>query len=238
MVSDDLLLVDGPSGEILGRAWGPALLAATDPMQPADFVERNRLDRPGTSFGYMKPIIRREFLERHALRYTTELRIAEDYQLYLDCLLAGALWRLVGEPLYHYMQWPASLSRQLSPVDLEALLAASRSDRGRYAALPAETATALRHRERGIELFLAHAVAVAAVRRRDFVGLLRILGAAEPAMLSIFARACREGALKRVGWMRGHHHLRLVQPHLPTSSIDGSNSGDRNSPGDRKIRCP
>ena len=209
MVSDDLLLVDGPSGEILGRAWGPALLAATDPMQPADFVERNRLDRPGTSFGYMKPIIRRAFLERHALRYTTELKITEDFQLYLDCLLAGARWRPVGAPLYHYLQWPQSLSRQLGPAESEAMLVGSSAHRRRHAALPPEVAAALRRRERGIKLYLAHAAAVAAVRRLDLAGLLRIL-LVEPAMLPIFARACRQGALKRVGWMKRHQHLRPV----------------------------
>lgn len=53
-------------------------------------------------FGLLKPVIRRAFLNEHGLRYTTEIRYAEDFLLFMDLLLSGARGYLTNEPLYIY----------------------------------------------------------------------------------------------------------------------------------------
>jgi succinoglycan biosynthesis protein ExoU len=40
--------------------------------------------------GFLKPLIRRSFLDRHGLRYDDRLRLGEDYALYARALAAGA----------------------------------------------------------------------------------------------------------------------------------------------------
>ena len=45
--------------------------------------------------GYLKPLIRRSFLDHHGLRYDEHLRLGEDYALYARALAAGARFLLV-----------------------------------------------------------------------------------------------------------------------------------------------
>jgi succinoglycan biosynthesis protein ExoO len=203
LVSDNLLLVDGPTGQALCPAWPASLLAAHAWLQPAAFIDRNRFDRRGIAFGYMKPVIRRDFLDRHKLRFDESLRIAEDYHLFLDCLLASARWRVLAEPLYRYAMWPGSTSRQLDRKTLQRLLAMSRERYGRREGLPREVVGALVRRERSIERFLVHVDAAAAFRAGNYRRMLAVL-ARRPDALPVFAEACRQGALKRLGLMPRH----------------------------------
>ena len=57
-------------------------------MRPADFVlsELDDSDGPLVCYGYMKPMIRREFMLQHGLRYDSQARFGEDYTLYSACL--------------------------------------------------------------------------------------------------------------------------------------------------------
>lgn len=59
---------------------------------------------PGSrhDFGYLKPLIRRAFLNAHGLRYDESLRTSEDLLLYTSMLLAGARTRTIDAPLYLY----------------------------------------------------------------------------------------------------------------------------------------
>lgn len=47
-------------------------------VDPARYLEANRLLRPGVNLGYLKPMFRRSFMIRHGLRYDESLRIGED----------------------------------------------------------------------------------------------------------------------------------------------------------------
>lgn len=103
MVADDLLLVteDGTAPPI--------------PMLGDGIEDRRMIDaatflignlpvpgRPRISFGFLKPAIRRAFLERHHLRYDPGLRFAEDFDFYLRTLLAGARFGLLAGAGYRY----------------------------------------------------------------------------------------------------------------------------------------
>lgn len=77
------------------------------------------------SFGYLKPLLRRAFLERWGLRYDEELRFSEDLNLYAQALLRGAHFLLDPGTRYVYNQTPVSVSRNgrvLPEIASQALL--------------------------------------------------------------------------------------------------------------------
>jgi succinoglycan biosynthesis protein ExoO len=63
------------------------------------------------SLGYLKPLMRRRFLNERKLRYPEDLRFAEDFHLYARALLCGARFVLYPESHYVYRQTSASASR-------------------------------------------------------------------------------------------------------------------------------
>ena len=63
------------------------------------------------SLGFLKPLIRRRFLEESGLRYSEELRFAEDFNLYVRALFCGARFLLYPESHYVYWQRAGSASR-------------------------------------------------------------------------------------------------------------------------------
>ena len=63
------------------------------------------------SLGYLKPLMRRRFLNECNLRYAEDLRFAEDFHLYARALFCGARFILYPESHYVFRQTPASASR-------------------------------------------------------------------------------------------------------------------------------
>jgi len=177
IVADNLTLV-APDGRS-----GGSILAATDdlftvPLTAAVFVRRNLFLTRGFNLGYLKPLYRRDFVTRRALRQDEGLRIAEDFHFLLDCLLAGG--RFVADPQagYDYRQTPGSLSRGLSLDDLRRLSAANQALLARpEAQVDVELMRALRRRQVSVDRNIHFARFVTAVKGR------RMLAAG-----SIFAR--------------------------------------------------
>lgn len=95
-------------------------------MTFARFVAANisQAGRPRAELGFLKPVMRRAFLERHALAYDPRMRLGEDFDLYARMLLAGARFRLVAVCGYVALERPDSLSARHSAADLAALVAA------------------------------------------------------------------------------------------------------------------
>ncbi len=136
MVADNLLLVDQADGsETPMLASGS--LAAPALIDLPEFIARNisTPDAPRTNYGFLKPLIRRDFLASHRLRYDEHVRFAEDFALYVACLRAGARWWLHPEPLYRYLIRPDSLTQIQTTGDLDRL-------RGRQRVLLAEAQAA------------------------------------------------------------------------------------------------
>jgi len=136
MVADNLVLVDQADGSE-APMLPPGFLAAPCIIDLPEFIARNisSPDAPRTNYGFLKPLIRRDFLLRHNLHYDEEVRFAEDFALYVGCLRAGARWWLHPEPLYRYLIRPDSLTQIQTTVDLDRL-------RGRQRALLAEARAA------------------------------------------------------------------------------------------------
>ncbi len=94
-----------------------------------EFVERNisRRGRLRSELGFLKPLISRAFLDRHALRYDEGLRLGEDFALYARALALGARFRLSENCGYLAFQREASLSGRHRTADLRALRDSSRA---------------------------------------------------------------------------------------------------------------
>lgn len=82
--------------------------------------------RKRRELGFLKPQMRRAFLEQHALAYDETMRLGEDFDLYSRSLLAGAKMRLVPWAGYVSVMRKGSLSLRHSRGDLVALLASKK----------------------------------------------------------------------------------------------------------------
>jgi glycosyltransferase involved in cell wall biosynthesis len=77
----------------------------------AEVLIRSGMTGQRCSLGYLKPLMRRRFLERCGLRYCEDLRFAEDFNLYVRALFCGARFLLYPGSHYIYRQTPDSASR-------------------------------------------------------------------------------------------------------------------------------
>lgn len=120
---DNLEVIRDATGS--GEPMFPAeLLESLPELDLADFIAANLMFDEGFSFGYVKPVFERRFLERHGLRYDETLRIGEDYILLASALAKGA--RCVIEPNvgYAYHIRDGSISRVMELHHVEAMLRA------------------------------------------------------------------------------------------------------------------
>ncbi|ABQ70863.1 glycosyl transferase, family 2 [Rhizorhabdus wittichii RW1] len=147
------------------------------------FVAGN-IPRPGVrrgELGFLKPVMRRDFLERNRLAYDEGLRLGEDFILYCRALAAGARFRLTDQCGYVAVERAHSLSGRHRTVDLAALAQAHEHLLGLSGLPAADRALVERHLDH-VRRKLHH---------RDFLdrkhsdGLLRAVGgyAARPATL-------------------------------------------------------
>jgi hypothetical protein len=123
MVADNLLLVT-PGDTMAGRPMlPPVLLDRPRPVDAAAFLLGNLPIRnhPRVSYGFLKPMIRRDFLCHHGLCYRDGLRFAEDFDFYLRCLLAGAHFVLLPGAGYAYSVRVDSLTARHGRGDLARL---------------------------------------------------------------------------------------------------------------------
>jgi succinoglycan biosynthesis protein ExoU len=77
--------------------------------------------------GFLKPIMRREFLDLHQLRYNESLRLGEDYDLYARALVAGARYKVIHSCGYGAVVRHDSLSGKHRTDDLKRLYEADQS---------------------------------------------------------------------------------------------------------------
>lgn len=128
LLADDLLFCDGPDEtRVFDRLLPPTLETPHD-LTLSEFGLGNlpRRDRPRRELGFLKPVIRRAFLDAHAIRYDERLRLGEDLLVYARCLIEGARFRLVEACGYCAVQYGQSLSAHHATRDVanlyEALL--------------------------------------------------------------------------------------------------------------------
>jgi succinoglycan biosynthesis protein ExoU len=95
----------------------------------ATFVARNLSQgrRQRKEFGFLKPIMRRSFLDLHQLRYDEKLRLGEDFILYATALAMGAVFKVVPFKTYVSVVRSSSISGNHSKEDLEQLRESSKN---------------------------------------------------------------------------------------------------------------
>jgi len=192
-VADDLLMVsEGAEGGAARRVIGGR---ETLPLQLGftEFVEAN-VSRPGMprrEYGFLKPLMRRAFIERFGLAYDEALRLGEDFILYSQALGLGAVFKVVEPCGYVAVERAGSLSGRHTTQDLQALRAASARLRDLPGLSPRERLAARRH-ERHVQAKVALREVLDARRSGGVVcGLLAIAGRADNAPY-IFARMAED----------------------------------------------
>ena len=169
MVADNLSLVRAPDLRRIGLMIPPDWLRTPGVVSPAAFVEGNiqTARRRGIAYGYLKPIIRRDFLQRTGIRYD-DLRFSEDYVFALRCLLASARYVVLPDAMYDYASSTAGLTIRHSADDLARLIRLERTllvHPGVEPGSPLHRAVA-RH-IRSVELALGWFRFAQAIKRRD-----------------------------------------------------------------------
>ena len=140
LCSDNVLLCPGTLTAAGTTMIPPAILDAPRALQMTEFIARNVADAryPGMNFGFLKPIMRRDFIARHGIAYNEAVRFAEDFAFYVDCFVAGARWWMSPDAGYRYRLRPGTLTHVQTVADLAVLrrkLADLRATAGADAAL-------------------------------------------------------------------------------------------------------
>jgi succinoglycan biosynthesis protein ExoU len=105
------------------RLFGDGDLGMRD-LSLEQFIVGNLRSGTGNrgQLGFIKPIMRRQFLEEKGLTYAPNLRLAEDYLLYAQALIAGARFGLTDPYGYYAVFRADSLSSNHSTADLAAIV--------------------------------------------------------------------------------------------------------------------
>ncbi len=127
-IADNIAFVDEET------AAGAHLRLDVFPAAPRDltlseFIQGN-ISKRGVrrgEIGFLKPLIRRAFLDQHQLRYRDELRLGEDYDLYARALTKGARYKIIHSCGYGAVVRGNSLSGSHRTIDLKRLYEADRA---------------------------------------------------------------------------------------------------------------
>jgi succinoglycan biosynthesis protein ExoU len=127
-VADNIVFIDARNATETELAV-PDFAAEPRFLDLPGFVDGN-ISRRGASrgeIGFLKPVMRRAFLDAHRLRYDEALRLGEDYDLYARALLKGARYKVVHGCGYGAVVRADSLSGRHRTSDLKRLYEADRA---------------------------------------------------------------------------------------------------------------
>lgn len=151
-------------------AWSPKKLTP-QPLTLVDFVLGNTGRAGGQlHLGFLKPLMRRAFLDEHGLRYQP-MRLGEDYELYARALLSGARFLVCGEAGYISIERPGSLSRAHTEEDLK-LLRDCDDDLQRVRPLSAPERRALRRHRSSVDCRYQWRRLISAVKAKNLPAAL------------------------------------------------------------------
>ena len=169
IVADDLLEFDSdhccrPRALLTGR-W------AISPfwVEIADYIRLNRLDGPGPSLGYLKPVFRASILTAPEAVNDETLTIGEDYDLILRFLHSGKRFRVYPLLLYFYRKHKASISHRLNVHALNALKVADLRFLHQLSSADRRLAAVVRARTRSINTACAFENLRSSLRDRNWL---------------------------------------------------------------------
>lgn len=151
----------------------------------------------GSDLGYLKPVIRRGFLDASNVRYDEKVRIGEDFDFLARLIAEGAQLVVSGIAMYFYRRHSGSLSYRLNSTDADALIVANKRFSDVYAEKIASIKPLLAKRTKALSEYRGAVRLVEALKAkkiRDVAGIVFSV----PASLLIFGRFALEGVKKRV----------------------------------------
>ncbi len=127
LIADNIVFVEDAAWADLTVPAGSRGAKESRALDLSEFVLGNlsRKGRQRGELGFVKPILRRAFLNRHDLGYNPGLRLGEDYDLYVRALARGARFRISANVGYAARVRAGSLSSRHETSDLRALLDAT-----------------------------------------------------------------------------------------------------------------
>jgi succinoglycan biosynthesis protein ExoO len=218
LLADNLIVRNVDTSEPSGTAFPAARMRARGPIAPESFVDSDRPAWGTRAAGFIKPLMRRSFLEEHRLAYTPGIHAGSDFHLYVRCLLHGARLFYVPEAYYHYAISCRSLCRddteriQRAFKDSSALLRAEAVALGRP-----DVEAQLLARERHIDAWSAYEKFVSLLRERPSSETLRTF-------LRLPSRWYALGRLARGLQRRIRERLRRSRTHGAPADTKASSS--------------
>lgn len=96
------------------------------------FIRSHRRSVAIPNLGFLKPLIRRELLEKNNLRYDVTLKIGEDAMLIMDLMARGAKAILLPDAYYRYHRHDGSISATQDRASVAAITDSYREFLNRY----------------------------------------------------------------------------------------------------------
>lgn len=124
-LADDIVIVPKALAHHQLDVTISSTVAPPSRLDLADFVLGNISERTAHrgELGFLKPIMRRSFLDQSGLRYDESMRLGEDYSLYVRAIAAGARFFVTRAAGYVAIERPESLSALHGTRDLERIAA-------------------------------------------------------------------------------------------------------------------
>lgn len=205
MIADDLIIFDDADRTPPASFFGPPRSKRGGWVSLAGYFRESVLYGRTPNLGFLKPLIRLDLIRAHGVRYDESLRIAEDDDLVIQLLRAGARYRTVAEAGYFYRKHGASISHRLSLANIEAMVLAGERLAADLGDTPAIVRRALDRRNRALRNTRNFTVAIEALKARRparaaaftirHPGLLPLFRMPVAAKLrSLFARESRPAA--------------------------------------------
>ncbi len=112
LLADNILIMDFVTGQVLGERFSRDTMTREAPVRLIDALLRDMPAQAaaGEMFGLFQPIIRRDFLVRHGIRYAEDIKVGEDFLLYAECIVRGGRFHLMPEAGYVQRLRPGSQS--------------------------------------------------------------------------------------------------------------------------------
>jgi succinoglycan biosynthesis protein ExoU len=191
-IADDLIrTLPGQAPSEGTRVWKDEKLGVV-PVSLAGFVRECISHNTGQrrEMGYLKPLMRLEFLKRHELFFRENMRLAEDYELYARSLALGARWAVTDPTGYIAVSQEGSLSRSYPTPAIGAIISADEALR-RLPGLSADERRAIGEHLQHTRIDFAWRLMIDAVRSRSLPMAIRALLQPPSVMLRVIVRSAR-----------------------------------------------
>ena len=164
----------------------------------AHLITKDPPERIG--YGTLKPLIRRDFLERHAIRFRIGQERYEDFLLHVECGIFGARMGLLNLPLYYYRQRSGSLTKAAPIITLVRMLeqnAIAEAQARLHGAT--HVVSVLARRAYLISQALAYRRLLHKLKQRDLKGAARAIYTSPRLSILLIDRLSRATS-RRLGW--------------------------------------